>query len=60
MNPCANGGTCWTSEESFYCACRPGFTGKMCEGKNIFFLYKIIYQNFILRDLLNVFISHIL
>uniref|UniRef100_A0A182IY71 Uncharacterized protein n=1 Tax=Anopheles atroparvus TaxID=41427 RepID=A0A182IY71_ANOAO len=33
VNPCANGGTCWTTEESFYCACRPGFTGKMCEGK---------------------------
>lgn len=37
VNPCANGGTCWTTEESFYCACRPGFTGKMCEGKE--FLY---------------------
>lgn len=33
VNPCANAGTCWTSDESFYCACRPGFTGKMCEGK---------------------------
>lgn len=31
-NPCANGGTCWTSAESFYCACRPGFIGKLCEG----------------------------
>lgn len=36
VNPCANGGTCWTTEESFYCACRPGFTGKMCEGKDFF------------------------
>lgn len=33
VNPCANSGTCWTSGDSFYCACRPGFTGKMCEGK---------------------------
>lgn len=24
INPCANGGSCWTSEESFYCACRAG------------------------------------
>ena len=32
VNPCANGGTCWTSNESFYCACRPGYTGKLCEG----------------------------
>lgn len=27
MNPCANGGTCWTSDESFYCACRAGKFG---------------------------------
>lgn len=33
VNPCANSGTCWTSGDSFYCACRPGYTGKMCEGK---------------------------
>lgn len=39
INPCANGGTCWTSEESFYCACRPGFTGKMCEGMYNSILY---------------------
>lgn len=32
VNPCENGGTCWTSNESFYCACRPGYTGKLCEG----------------------------
>ncbi|XP_047739571.1 protein HEG homolog 1 isoform X2 [Hyalella azteca] len=32
-NPCQNGGTCWSMAEtwSFFCACRPGFTGGMCE-----------------------------
>lgn len=35
-NPCTNGGTCWSSMNSFYCACRPGFTGKICEGNNSF------------------------
>ncbi|CAB0019381.1 unnamed protein product, partial [Nesidiocoris tenuis] len=29
-NPCRNGGTCWSSVDSFYCACRPGYTGKIC------------------------------
>ncbi|GBP20644.1 Versican core protein [Eumeta japonica] len=31
-NPCAHGGTCWNAVDSFYCACRPGYTGKLCEG----------------------------
>lgn len=31
MNPCANGGTCWTSEESFYCACRAGMLKELCQ-----------------------------
>lgn len=29
-NPCRHGGTCWSSVDSFYCACRPGYTGKTC------------------------------
>lgn len=49
----------WTSEESFYCACRPGFTGKMCEGTctlttnsmvfstiNSMFLFKIFLNSY--------------
>jgi len=33
VNPCTHGGTCWSSGDSFYCACRPGYTGTMCEGE---------------------------
>ena len=29
-NPCKHGGTCWSSVNSFYCACRPGYSGKTC------------------------------
>lgn len=37
VNPCLNGATCWTSTNSahigsFYCACKPGYDGKLCEG----------------------------
>lgn len=35
-NPCLNGGTCWSSVNSFYCACRPGYTGKTCAQDVIF------------------------
>ncbi|XP_071293327.1 sushi, nidogen and EGF-like domain-containing protein 1 isoform X5 [Agelaius tricolor] len=30
-NPCRNGGTCTRDEESFHCACRPGFKGRLCQ-----------------------------
>jgi EGF-like domain len=33
--PCRNGGTCWSSANTFYCACRPGFTGKTCQGNQL-------------------------
>lgn len=31
MNPCRNGGTCARDAESYYCNCRPGFKGQLCE-----------------------------
>ncbi|XP_063601761.1 uncharacterized protein LOC134777826 isoform X2 [Penaeus indicus] len=33
-NPCENGGTCWIVPEVhvFFCSCRPGFTGRTCQG----------------------------
>ncbi|KAL9845014.1 sushi, nidogen and EGF-like domain-containing protein 1 isoform 7-T7 [Geothlypis trichas] len=30
-NPCRNGGTCTRDEESYHCACRPGFKGRLCQ-----------------------------
>ncbi|NXO89472.1 SNED1 protein, partial [Certhia brachydactyla] len=30
-NPCRNGGTCTRDEESYHCACRPGFKGRVCQ-----------------------------
>ncbi|NXV65719.1 SNED1 protein, partial [Molothrus ater] len=30
-NPCRNGGTCTRDEESFHCACHPGFKGRLCQ-----------------------------
>ncbi|NXO21530.1 SNED1 protein, partial [Cisticola juncidis] len=30
-NPCRNGGSCTRDEESFHCACRPGFKGWLCQ-----------------------------
>ncbi|NWT25845.1 SNED1 protein, partial [Cardinalis cardinalis] len=30
-NPCRNGGTCTRHEESFHCACHPGFKGRLCQ-----------------------------
>ena len=32
LNPCQNGGTCRSSDESDTCLCRYGFTGLLCEG----------------------------
>ncbi|XP_071422106.1 sushi, nidogen and EGF-like domain-containing protein 1 isoform X6 [Pithys albifrons albifrons] len=31
MNPCRNGGTCTRNTESYHCACRPGFKGRLCQ-----------------------------
>ncbi|NXA06085.1 SNED1 protein, partial [Sapayoa aenigma] len=31
MNPCRNGGTCTREVESYHCACRPGFKGRLCQ-----------------------------
>ncbi|KAJ7418322.1 Sushi, nidogen and EGF-like domain-containing protein 1 [Willisornis vidua] len=31
MNPCRNGGTCTRDTESYHCACRPGFKGRLCQ-----------------------------
>jgi EGF-like domain len=49
--PCRNGGTCWSSANTFYCACRPGFTGKTCQGNQLtlfaattIYKYVIIYS----------------
>uniref|UniRef100_A0A8C5X183 Sushi, nidogen and EGF like domains 1 n=1 Tax=Malurus cyaneus samueli TaxID=2593467 RepID=A0A8C5X183_9PASS len=30
-NPCRNGGTCTRDDESYHCACRPGFKGRLCQ-----------------------------
>ncbi|NXG14871.1 SNED1 protein, partial [Grallaria varia] len=30
-NPCRNGGTCTRDTESYHCACRPGFKGRLCQ-----------------------------
>ncbi|NWX61505.1 SNED1 protein, partial [Promerops cafer] len=30
-NPCRNGGTCTRDDESYHCACRPGFKGRVCQ-----------------------------
>ncbi|XP_038002011.1 sushi, nidogen and EGF-like domain-containing protein 1 [Motacilla alba alba] len=30
-NPCRNGGTCTRDGESYHCACRPGFKGRVCQ-----------------------------
>ncbi|NXO73463.1 SNED1 protein, partial [Phainopepla nitens] len=30
-NPCRNGGTCTREDESYHCACRPGFKGRVCQ-----------------------------
>uniref|UniRef100_A0A8D2NJS4 Sushi, nidogen and EGF like domains 1 n=1 Tax=Zosterops lateralis melanops TaxID=1220523 RepID=A0A8D2NJS4_ZOSLA len=30
-NPCRNGGTCTRDGESYHCACRPGFKGRLCQ-----------------------------
>ncbi|NXK62622.1 SNED1 protein, partial [Sylvietta virens] len=30
-NPCRNGGTCTRDDESFHCACQPGFKGRLCQ-----------------------------
>ncbi|NXL96761.1 SNED1 protein, partial [Tyrannus savana] len=30
-NPCRNGGTCTRDAESYHCACRPGFKGRLCQ-----------------------------
>ncbi|NXQ31501.1 SNED1 protein, partial [Alaudala cheleensis] len=30
-NPCRNGGTCTRAEESYHCACLPGFRGRLCQ-----------------------------
>ncbi|NXP92575.1 SNED1 protein, partial [Passerina amoena] len=30
-NPCRNGGTCTRDEESYHCACHPGFKGRLCQ-----------------------------
>uniref|UniRef100_A0A8C5JR12 Sushi, nidogen and EGF like domains 1 n=1 Tax=Junco hyemalis TaxID=40217 RepID=A0A8C5JR12_JUNHY len=31
QNPCRNGGTCTRDGESYHCACRPGFKGRLCQ-----------------------------
>ncbi|XP_062467113.1 sushi, nidogen and EGF-like domain-containing protein 1 isoform X4 [Pezoporus occidentalis] len=31
LNPCRNGGTCTRDVKSYYCSCRPGFKGRLCE-----------------------------
>ena len=30
-NPCKNDGTCYDGLTSFYCECKPGWTGKTCD-----------------------------
>ncbi|UYV64339.1 FAT4 [Cordylochernes scorpioides] len=30
-SPCHNGGTCQQTEGDFFCLCRPGFRGKLCQ-----------------------------
>ncbi|XP_074402969.1 sushi, nidogen and EGF-like domain-containing protein 1 isoform X4 [Zonotrichia albicollis] len=31
QNPCRNGGSCTRDGESYHCACRPGFKGRLCQ-----------------------------
>ena len=54
-NPCLNGGWCIdgnpTEQAAYFCACKPGFGGPLCnaglDSKCFAFVYKRIYNNFV-------------